>query len=121
LFDHGRQYQVLAVRNAHKALTELIGQVGDVVHVELPDVGDKLDRDDEFGTIESVKAVSELYAPITGTVIAVNENLEDNPEVVNSDPLGRGWMIKVKLTSDEGLAALSDYASYQKQCAEEQH
>src|ERR1700747_1844861 len=71
-------------------------QLGEIVSIELPAVGDKLSKDDPFGVIESVKAVSDLYAPVSGTVVAVNEDLPESPEVVNEDPYGDGWLIKVK-------------------------
>lgn len=72
-------------------------QLGDIVFVELPQVGDTLDKGDEFGTVESVKAVSELYIPVGGEVVAVNEALEDDPELVSSSPYDDGWMIQVKV------------------------
>lgn len=71
-------------------------QLGDVVFVELPQVGDTFDKGQEFGTVESVKAVSELFIPLSGEVTAINENLEDTPELVNSEPYAGGWMIKIK-------------------------
>jgi glycine cleavage system H protein len=72
-------------------------QLGDVVYVELPKVGEKFGRMDVFGTIEAVKAVSELFCPLGGTVVAVNERLDKEPALVNSDPYGDGWMIKLRL------------------------
>ena len=71
-------------------------QLGDIVFVELPEVGDSLDKGEEFGTVESVKAVSELYMPVGGEIIAVNSELEDNPEWVNNTPYADGWMIEIK-------------------------
>ena len=73
-------------------------QLGDIVFVELPGVGDTFEKGDEFGTLESVKAVSELYMPVGGEITAVNEGLEDAPELVNSDPYGEGWMIEIKVS-----------------------
>ncbi|HUO50919.1 MAG TPA: glycine cleavage system protein GcvH [Gemmatimonadaceae bacterium] len=73
-------------------------QLGDVVYVELPKVGDSFGRMDVFGTIEAVKAVSELFSPLGGTVVAINERLDKEPALVNSDPYGDGWMIKLKVT-----------------------
>jgi glycine cleavage system H protein len=87
-------------------------QLGDVVYVELPDIGARLKQGQSFGTIESVKAVSELYAPVSGEVIEVNGALKDRPEAVNSDPHG-SWMIKVKLTNPAEAGALLDAAQYQ--------
>lgn len=73
------------------------GELGDVVFVELPSAGDTFDRMEVFGTIEAVKAVSELYCPVTGEVVAVNELLDQDPAAVNTDPYGEGWMIQIKL------------------------
>lgn len=75
-------------------------QLGDVVFIELPAVGAEVAAGDTFGTVESVKAVSDLYAPISGEVVEINEALVDTPEVVNQDPYGEGWMVKVKVTGD---------------------
>jgi len=73
------------------------GELGDVVFVELPSAGDTFDRMEVFGTIEAVKAVSELYCPVSGEIVAVNESLDQDPAAVNTDPYGEGWMIQVKL------------------------
>jgi glycine cleavage system H protein len=88
-------------------------QLGDVVYIDLPEVGTKLKQGQSFGTIESVKAVSELYAPVTGEVIDVNSALKDKPETVNSDPHG-SWMISVKLTNPAESGALLDASQYQQ-------
>ena len=87
-------------------------QLGDVVFVELPDVGSTFETGDTFGTVESVKAVSDLYAPVSGEVTEINEALEDGPESVNSEPYEGGWMIKVKVTS--GLDDLLSAEDYEK-------
>ncbi len=73
------------------------GELGDVVFVELPSAGDTFDRMEVFGTIEAVKAVSELYCPVSGEIVAVNESLDQDPAAVNTDPYGEGWMVQVKL------------------------
>ena len=86
-------------------------QLGDVVYVELPDVGTTLKQGDSFGTIESVKAVSELYAPLSGEVVEVNSELSQKPESVNSDPHA-AWMIAVRLTDPGEVAALLDAVQY---------
>jgi len=86
-------------------------QLGDVVYVELPEVGAKLKAGESFGTIESVKAVSELFAPASGEVIEVNASLKDKPEAINNDPYG-SWMIVVKLTNAGDTSALLDAAQY---------
>ena len=87
-------------------------QLGDIVFVELPPEGTDLAKGDEFGTVESVKAVSELYMPISGEVVAVNPALEDAPELVNSDPYNEGWMIEVKPADAAEVEALLDQAAY---------
>jgi glycine cleavage system H protein len=87
-------------------------QLGDIVFVELPDVGDSLDKGTEFGTVESVKAVSELYMPVSGEIVAINEALEDAPERVNNTPYSDGWMIEVKLDDSSDLDALLDKDAY---------
>jgi glycine cleavage system H protein len=87
-------------------------QLGDVVYVELPEVGSKLKQGQSFGTIESVKAVSELYSPVTGEVVQVNAALKDKPETVNKDPHG-SWMVVLKLTNPGEAGALLDASQYQ--------
>ena len=87
-------------------------QLGDVVYVELPDVGTRLKQGQSFGTIESVKAVSELYSPVTGEVVEVNTALKDKPETVNKDPHG-SWMIVLRLTNAGEVGALLDATQYQ--------
>lgn len=89
-------------------------ELGDVVFVELPEVGATTARDKPFGAVESVKAVSDLYAPVSGEVMAVNDDLEDKPETVNGDPYGDGWMIRVKLSDPEEVDSLLDVTAYQK-------
>ena len=81
-------------------------ELGDVVYVELPEVGEKITKDDPFGSVESVKAVSDLCAPVSGTVIEVNNSLQDSPELVNEDSYGDGWMIKVQMSDKEELKDL---------------
>ena len=86
--------------------------LGDMVFVELPDVGDQISAGDDVAGAESVKAASDVYAPITGEVLAVNEDLEDSPELVNSDPYGDGWMFKVKAEDEAEIAELLDAEAY---------
>jgi glycine cleavage system H protein len=88
------------------------GELGDVVFVELPDGGTNFNRMDVFGTIEAVKAVSDLYCPLQGEVVAVNDALDDDPSLVNSDPYGEGWMIKLKLADPNEVSSLLTAASY---------
>lgn len=87
-------------------------ELNDVVYVELPEVGDTLEKGEEFGTVESVKAASEMYTPVSGEVIAVNKELEDSPELVNQDPFGVGWMIRVRLMAPGELEELLDAEAY---------
>ncbi|MBE9396906.1 glycine cleavage system protein GcvH [Pontibacterium sp. N1Y112] len=93
--------------------------LGDVVFVELPEVGAELANGDDAGVVESVKAASDIYAPISGEVIAINEALEDTPENVNSDPYGDGWFFKLKLTDEAELDALLDADGYATHCESE--
>jgi glycine cleavage system H protein len=93
--------------------------LGDIVFVELPKVGAQLEAGKTFGTVESVKAVSDLYAPVTGTVVAINEALATSPEKVNSEP-HTAWMVKVTLANPAEVAALLTAADYEKFVAEEQ-
>jgi glycine cleavage system H protein len=92
-------------------------ELGDVVFVELPEVGTTFDAGDSFGTVESVKAVSDLYTPVGGEVVEVNEALNDSPERINEDPYGEGWIVKLNV-SDEGSGLLS--ASEYEQFVEEE-
>jgi len=94
-------------------------QLGEIVYIELPAVGDKVSKDDPFGVVESVKAVSDIYAPVTGTVIEVNEDLPESPETVNEDPYGDGWLIKVKIADMTDLDDLMDNEEYAEMLARE--
>ena len=89
------------------------GELGDVVFVELPEVGSEVNLGDAVGTIESVKAVADLYTPVSGEVIEVNEAIVDSPELVNNDPLDGGWMFKVRLADTSELDRLLDAAAYE--------
>jgi glycine cleavage system H protein len=89
-------------------------ELGDVVFVELPQVGSQLDANDELGSIESVKAVSELFAPVSGEVIEVNEALAEKPELVNTDPYGDGWMVRVRLSSPDEADELMSAEEYEE-------
>ena len=97
-------------------------ELGEIVYLELPEVGHVYNAEEEFGTVESVKAVSELFVPMSGEVVAVNKQAVAEPGIVNEDPFGDGWLIKVKLSSDGGpggLLSAEQYAAYLKE--EEKH
>ncbi len=87
-------------------------QLGEIVFVELPEVGDAFSAEEEFGSVESVKAVSEMYMPISGEIVAINENLEDAPELVNEDCYQGGWIIKIKPSDPTEMDGLMDKAAY---------
>ena len=91
----------------------------DLVYIELPQVGRKVAADESFCEVESVKAVSDVYAPVSGEVVAVNESLPDNLEAMSKEPYGEGWIAKIKMNDPSELDRLMDHAAYQKQCAEE--
>lgn len=98
------------------------GELGDIVFVELPEVGEKISKDDPFSSLESVKAVSDIFAPISGAVVEINDDLKENPEAINEDPYGDGWMIKVEMTDMDELKDLmspEDYAEFIEQQKEE--
>jgi glycine cleavage system H protein len=90
------------------------GELGDIVYLELPKPGAKFAAHETFGTIEAVKAVSELYCPVAGDVVEINDRLDGEPALVNTDPYGNGWMIKLKIASEGDLSALMDAAGYTK-------
>ncbi|HSJ09693.1 MAG TPA: glycine cleavage system protein GcvH [Longimicrobiales bacterium] len=90
------------------------GELGDVVYVELPNVGDKFSRMDVFGTVEAVKAVSDLYCPVGGEIVEVNTSLADDPAQVNADPYGAGWMLKIRVSEESELDAMLGADEYAK-------
>jgi glycine cleavage system H protein len=94
-------------------------ELGDIVYVELPEVGEKVVKDDPFGAVESVKAVSDVYAPVSGTVLEINDVLPENPETINDDPYGDGWMIRVELTDKDDLKDLMDADEYAEYVAQQ--
>jgi glycine cleavage system H protein len=96
-------------------------ELGDIVFVESPEEGTEIAAGDAMGSVESVKAVSELNAPVSGTVAAVNEDLQDHPEVLNHDPYGQGWIVKVTLSDPAELSSLMDAEAYTKYVAESEH
>jgi glycine cleavage system H protein len=94
-------------------------ELGEIVFVELPDVGEIFDANEEFGTIESVKAVSELFLPVAGEILELNKVLTDEPGAVNEDPHGDGWLVKIKISSDAELDELMNASTYEKFIEEE--
>jgi glycine cleavage system H protein len=90
------------------------GELGDIVYLELPDVGTKVDHMEVFGTIEAVKTVAELFSPVSGEVVETNAKMEDEPEIINADPYGEGWMIKIRMenpSETESLLSAEEYRS----------
>jgi glycine cleavage system H protein len=112
--DEGRQ-KVATVGLTAFAMEALT----DLVFMELPKVGRQVAAQESFCEVESVKAVSDVYAPVAGEVIAVNESLPDNLEKLSNDPYGEGWLARIRISDEAGLKNLMDYAAYQKQCAED--
>lgn len=88
------------------------GELGDVVFVELPVAGKSIKQHDSFGTIEAVKAVSDLYAPVSGSILDINKDLAGSPELVNKEPYGNGWMVKIKISNPSELSQLLDATAY---------
>jgi glycine cleavage system H protein len=124
LFAPTHEWVSLATEGGQKVATVGISafaveQLTDLVYLELPKVGRTVAAGDSMGEIESVKAVSDIYAPIGGEIVAVNKALVDNLEIFNKDPYGDGWIAKIKVTDESALKKLLDYAAYQKQAAAE--
>ena len=95
-------------------------ELGDIVFVELPETGTLIEQESPFGVVESVKTVSDLYAPVSGTITAVNKDLEAHPEQVNNEPYSKGWIIKIELTDKNELKNLMSPEDYSEQCSKEQ-
>ena len=122
---YAETHEWVAVADENGVKTATIGisafavkQLTDLVYLELPQIGRQVQAGEEFGEVESVKAVSPLYCPVTGEVIAVNTGLPDRLEVLNQDPYGAGWIAKIRITDESPLAKLLDSETYAKQCAE---
>ena len=98
-----------------------VDQLTDLIMIDLPSVGSKLLRGKRFGEIESVKAVSDLYAPVGGEVVVVNDEVKDNVQLLAEDPYDKGWLIKIKVNDPSAAASLMDHDAYQKKVAEEAH
>ena len=113
--ENGQQIATVGISAfAVEALTDL-------VFIELPEVGREVQADESFCEVESVKAVSDVYAPVAGEVIAANDGLPDSLETLSSDPYGEGWIAKIRVTDEAGLEGLMNFDAYQKQCEEEAH
>ncbi len=110
--ENGQQVAVIGISDF------AVEQLTDLVYMALPQVGQKVAAGKEFGEVESVKAVSPLYSPVDGEVIAVHSRLADNLGLLGEDPYGEGWIIKVKLAEGASLGGLLDYEAYKKQCAQ---
>lgn len=95
-------------------------KLGDIVFVELPAVGDKVTKDEAMGVVESVKAVSDVYSPVSGTVIEINDDLPDSPDMVNEDPYGDGWIVKIQMSDPTDLEDLMDSEAYEAFVAEQE-
>lgn len=94
-------------------------ELSDIVYVELPETGDSFEKGEVYATVESVKAAADCYLPVGGEVLAINEALEDSPELVNSDPYGEAWFVRIKIADPAELDELMDAAAYKAFCAEE--
>ena len=107
-------------KNAVIGITQFAqDQLGDIVFVELPEVGSLIEKESPFGVVESVKTVSDLFAPVGGKVTKVNKELETNPEIVNSEPFGEGWIVEIELSEAKDLESLLDPDAYTEQCENE--
>ena len=89
-------------------------QLGEIVYVDLPNIGDEFDQDEVFGSIEALKTVSDLFMPISGEIVEINENIDSKPEIINSSPYDDGWLIKIKILKNSEIDSLLSYESYKK-------
>ena len=114
-FKYTKDHEWINIKEGVVGITDFAqGELGDVVFVELPMIGDTFSKDDVFGTVEAVKTVADLYIPVSGKIIEVNETLESNPELINSNPYDKGWIIKVELSNSEEITDLLDDKSYKE-------
>lgn len=95
-------------------------ELGDIVYVELPEVDEEIAKDESFGSVESVKTVSDVYAPVSGKILEVNKDLEEGPEVINSDPYGDGWLVRIEMSDPDELSKLLSAAEYAEYVREEE-
>jgi glycine cleavage system H protein len=121
-YARSHEWVALEGKTATIGITDFaVHQLTDLVHIELPKVGRAIRQGETFGEVESVKAVSDLYAPVSGEIAAVNDQLADDLGVLSDDPFGKGWMIKVTVTDPASLAGLMDRKAYEAHCAEEEN
>jgi len=121
-YARSHEWVALEGKTATIGITDFaVHQLTDLVHIELPKVGRTIRQGETFGEVESVKAVSDLYAPVSGEIAAVNDQLADDLGVLSDDPFGKGWMIKVTVTDPSSLAGLMDRKAYEAHCAEEEN
>ncbi len=126
LFAKTHEWVAVTTEGGQKVATIGLSQFAvealtDLVFIELPKVGRQVAAEESFCEVESVKAVSDVYAPVAGEVIAANDQLADNLELLSNSPYEEGWIARIKIADEAGLKNLMDYAAYQKQCAEESH
>ena len=121
LYTQEHEWVRVDKNNAIVGITQFAqDQLGDIVFVELPEVGTVIEKETPFGVVESVKTVSDLYAPVSGTVKAVNQDLESSPEKVNNAPYGSGWIIEIEISDKNELEKLMSPEKYIEQCDKEQ-
>ncbi len=119
-YTHEHEWIRIEGKKAVIGITEFAQeQLGDIVFVELPELGSEIEQESPFGVVESVKTVSDLYAPASGKVTAINKDLETNPEKVNNDPYEDGWIIEIELSDEGEIASLLDPDAYTEQCEKE--
>ena len=115
LFTKEHEWLIIEGNIATVGITDFAqSELGDIIFVELPAAGDSFKSEEVFGTIEAVKTVADLFMPIAGDIIEVNNDIEENPDYVNSSPYEKGWIVKIKLTNDRDLKNLMSYESYEK-------
>ena len=107
LYTNDHEWLRLERDTAYVGITDFAqGELGDIVFIEIETVGDTLNKEDVFGTIEAVKTVSDMFMPVSGEVLEMNTNLEESPEVVNKDPYGKGWMVKISISNPDEIKEL---------------
>ena len=105
LFTNDHEWLKIDDDTAYVGITEYAqSQLGDIIFVELPEIGDTFNQGDSIGTIEAVKTVADIYTPLKGVIIQINTNIEDSPELINSDPFSKGWLVKIKLNDDLSIS-----------------